>query len=112
MKPACWSGMRFRSGTMPTAGQRKQPSGEWTRFARKWKRDWNHPSIVIQSIMNEQWGMDPAQADQRAWLLNSFRDFKQLTAPLGRLITDNSACCKGFHLQSDFRRFSHVLLHP
>jgi Glycosyl hydrolases family 2, sugar binding domain/Glycosyl hydrolases family 2/Glycosyl hydrolases family 2, TIM barrel domain len=74
-------------------------------FRAEVERDWNHPSIVIQSIMNEQWGMDPAQADQRAWLLNSFRDFKQLTAPLGRLITDNSACCAGFHLQSDFADF-------
>src|ERR1700677_847612 len=74
-------------------------------FRAEVERDWNHPSIVIQSIMNEQWGMDPAQADQRAWLLNTFRDFKQLTAPLGRLITDNSACCKGFHLQSDFADF-------
>jgi hypothetical protein len=74
-------------------------------FRAEVERDWNHPSIVIQSIMNEQWGMDPAQADQRTWLLNSFRDLKQLTAPLGRLITDNSACCKGFHLQSDFADF-------
>ena len=71
-------------------------------FHAEVERDWNHPSIVIQSIMNEQWGMDVTQADQRAWLLKSFRDFKQLTAPLGRLITDDSACCKGFHLQSDF----------
>ena len=71
-------------------------------FHAEVERDWNHPSIVIQSIMNEQWGIDPAQADQRAWLLKSFRDFKQLTAPLGRLITDDSACCKGFHMQSDF----------
>jgi hypothetical protein len=74
-------------------------------FRAEVERDWNHPSIVIQSIMNEQWGMDPAQADQRTWLLNSFHDFKQLTAPLGRLITDNSACCKGFHLQSDLADF-------
>jgi hypothetical protein len=74
-------------------------------FRAEVERDWNHPSIVIQSIMNEQWGMDPAQAEQRTWLLNSFRDFKQLTAPLGRLITDNSACCRGFHLQSDFADF-------
>jgi Glycosyl hydrolases family 2, sugar binding domain/Glycosyl hydrolases family 2/Glycosyl hydrolases family 2, TIM barrel domain len=71
-------------------------------FRAEVERDWNHPSIVIQSIMNEQWGIDVTQADQRAWLLKSFQDFKQLTAPLGRLITDNSACCKGFHLQSDF----------
>jgi hypothetical protein len=71
-------------------------------FYSEVERDWNHPSIVVQSIMNEQWGMDQAQADQRAWLRNSFRDFKQLTAPLGRLIDDDSACCRGFHLQSDF----------
>jgi Glycosyl hydrolases family 2, sugar binding domain/Glycosyl hydrolases family 2/Glycosyl hydrolases family 2, TIM barrel domain len=74
-------------------------------FRAEVERDWNHPSIVIQSIMNEQWGMDPAQANQRAWLLKSFHDFKELTAPLGRLITDNSACCRGFHLQSDFADF-------
>ena len=74
-------------------------------FRAEVERDWNHPSIVIQSIMNEQWGMDPTQADQRTWLLNSFHDLKQLTAPLGRLIDDNSACCKGFHLQSDFADF-------
>ncbi len=46
--------------------------------------------------------MDSTQANQRAWLLTTFRDLKQLTAPLGRLIDDDSACCKGFHLQSDF----------
>ncbi len=71
-------------------------------FHAEVERDWNHPSIVIQSIMNEQWGIDVTQANQRAWLLNTFRDLKQLTAPLGRLITDDSACCKGFHLHSDF----------
>ena len=71
-------------------------------FHAEVERDWNHPSIVIQSIMNEQWGMDSTQANQRAWLLKTFQDLKQLTAPLGRLIDDDSACCKGFHLQSDF----------
>ncbi len=71
-------------------------------FHAEVERDWNHPSIVIQSIMNEQWGMDNTQANQRVWLLQTFLDLKQLTAPLGRLITDDSACCKGFHLHSDF----------
>jgi hypothetical protein len=71
-------------------------------FHAEVERDWNHPSIVIQSIMNEQWGMDSTQANQRAWLLATFGDLKQLTAPLGRFIDDDSACCKGFHLQSDF----------
>jgi Glycosyl hydrolases family 2, sugar binding domain/Glycosyl hydrolases family 2 len=71
-------------------------------FHGELERDWNHPSIVIQSIMNEQWGMDNTQANQRAWLLATFRDLKQFTAPLGRLIDDDSPCCRGFHLQSDF----------
>ena len=32
------------------------------------ERDWNHPSIVIQSIINESWGIDLNQPEQRAWL--------------------------------------------
>jgi hypothetical protein len=71
-------------------------------FHAEIERDWNHPSIVIQSIMNEQWGMDSTQANQRTWLIDTYKDLKQLTAPLGRLIDDDSACCRGFHLQSDF----------
>jgi hypothetical protein len=30
------------------------------------ERDWNRPSIVIQSIVNEQWGMDSTRANQCA----------------------------------------------
>jgi Glycosyl hydrolases family 2, sugar binding domain/Glycosyl hydrolases family 2, TIM barrel domain/Glycosyl hydrolases family 2 len=71
-------------------------------FHAEVERDWNHPSIVVQSIMNEQWGMDSTQANQRTWLIDTYKDLKQLTAPLGRLIDDDSACCRGFHLQSDF----------
>ena len=80
-------------------------------FRAEVERDWNHPSIVIQSIMNEQWGMDPDQANQRAWLLKTFADLKQLTAPLGRLITDDSACCTGLPPAIGFRRLAPVLLH-
>ncbi|MDT7543095.1 MAG: hypothetical protein QOE33_2999 [Acidobacteriota bacterium] len=66
------------------------------------ERDWNHPSIVIQSIINEGWGADLAHgADSRRWLLSEFDRAKQMTAPLGRLIVDNSACCDNFHLKTD-----------
>ena len=97
-------------GRLPSLDRASSPAGE-DNFRAEVERDWNHPSIVIQSVMNEQWGMDPAQADQRAWLLNSFRDLKHLTAPLGRLITDNSACCSGLSPAIGFRRLSYVLLH-
>jgi hypothetical protein len=64
-------------------------------------RDWNHPSIVIQSVINEGWGADLKQADQRKWLKEAYERAKSLTAPLARLIVDNSACCNNFHLKTD-----------
>jgi hypothetical protein len=65
-------------------------------------RDWNHPSIVIQSLINEGWGADlPHGADSRQWLRAEFDRAKAKTAVLGRLIVDNSACCDNFHLKTD-----------
>jgi hypothetical protein len=65
-------------------------------------RDWNHPSIIIQSIINEGWGANLArEAESRRWLRAAFDRAKRLTAPLGRLIVDNSACCNNFHLKTD-----------
>ncbi|HXM95711.1 MAG TPA: glycoside hydrolase family 2 TIM barrel-domain containing protein [Candidatus Dormibacteraeota bacterium] len=78
--------------------------GEKT-FAEMVERDWNHPSIVIQSIINESWGADLKQVEQRRWLRAAFERAKQLTAPLGRLIDDNSACCDNFHVKSDLDDF-------
>ncbi len=68
-------------------------------------RDWNHPSIVIQSLINEAWGIDMTKADQRAGLSRWFDEAKTRTAPLGRLIVDNSACCENFHVRSDIDDF-------
>ncbi len=68
-------------------------------------RDWNHPSILVQSIVNESWGIDLKQADQRHWLLGLYDRARALTAPLGRLIVDNSPCCENFHLRTDLNDF-------
>jgi hypothetical protein len=66
------------------------------------ERDWNHPSIVIQSVVNEGWGVDlPHSEETRRWLRSAFDRAKTLTAPLGRLVVDNSACCDNFHLKTD-----------
>jgi hypothetical protein len=71
-------------------------------FREMVERDWNHPAIVIQSLINEGWGADLAhQAESRRWLRATFDRAKALTAPLGRLIVDNSACCNNFHLKTD-----------
>jgi len=36
-------------------------------------RDWNHPCIVLQTIMNESWGINLKDASQRAWLRDTSR---------------------------------------
>jgi hypothetical protein len=68
-------------------------------------RDWNHPCIVIQTIMNESWGINLKDADQRAWLRQNYDRVKGLLAPLGRLVIDNSACEGNFHIKSDIEDF-------
>ena len=65
------------------------------------KRDWNRPSIVIQTLINEAWGIDMKQADQRAGLLTWFEESRPKLQPLGRLLVDNSPCCDNFHLKTD-----------
>jgi hypothetical protein len=68
-------------------------------------RDWNHPSIVIQTLINEAWGMDMTKGDQRAGLLAWFDDAKRVVEPLGRLVVDNSPCCDNFHMKTDIDDF-------
>ncbi len=68
-------------------------------------RDWNHPCIVISTIMNESWGINLKQEDQRQWLLGAFERVKEIVQPLGRLVVDNSACEGNFHLKTDIDDF-------
>jgi hypothetical protein len=74
-------------------------------FREALDRDWNHPSLAIQSIINESWGADLKQPAQRQWLAATYDEAKKLVAPLGRLIDDNSACCENFHVKSDLADF-------
>jgi hypothetical protein len=64
------------------------------------RRDWNHPSIVIWTIINEAWGTELAiNPDHCAWLSEMYTWVKSLDPT--RLVVDNSACEPGFHVQSD-----------
>ncbi|MBV9085983.1 MAG: hypothetical protein JOY79_00740, partial [Acidobacteriaceae bacterium] len=67
------------------------------------ERDWNHPSIMIFSVINESWGADLRSAADRRWLMNAWQETKW-TAP-GWLVVDNSACCENFHLTTDIADF-------
>jgi glycosyl hydrolase family 2 len=68
-------------------------------------RDWNHPCIVIQTLINESWGLNLKDAEQRAWLRKNFERVKGLLAPLGRLVIDNSPCEGNFHIKTDIDDF-------
>lgn len=66
-------------------------------------RDWNHPAIIAQSIINESWGADLSQAADRSWL-SATAAWARSQVP-DRLIVDNSACCGNFHLSTDLADF-------
>jgi hypothetical protein len=67
-------------------------------------RDGNHPSIVIWTLINEDWGTrlceDPAH---RAWLAATYDWLKQRDP--GRLVVDNSPCHGNFHVKTDIDDF-------
>ncbi len=67
------------------------------------ERDWNHPSLVILSVMNESWGANLKEASHREWLKQAYREAKSIVP--GWLVVDNSPCCSNFHLVTDVADF-------
>ncbi len=64
------------------------------------ERDWNHPSLICWSIVNEDWGTKLlTSAEDRRWLATAYDAAKALD-PF-RLVVDNSACAPNFHVKSD-----------
>ncbi len=64
------------------------------------RRDWNHPSIVCWTIVNENWGTQVGEeASDREWLRETYDLVKRLDPH--RLVVDNSACRPNFHVKSD-----------
>jgi Glycosyl hydrolases family 2, sugar binding domain/Glycosyl hydrolases family 2, TIM barrel domain/Glycosyl hydrolases family 2 len=68
----------------------------------------NHPSIIIWTIINEDWGTRvQEEARDRAWLADTYAWLKSLDPD--RLVVDNSACdtptTPNFHVRSDLADF-------
>jgi hypothetical protein len=64
------------------------------------RRDGHHPSIIIWTIINEDWGTDLVNnASHRKWLKETYHWLKALDPT--RLVVDNSPCAPNFHIQSD-----------
>jgi hypothetical protein len=71
-------------------------------------RDYNHPSIICWTIVNEDWGtMLPFSAEDRAWVREMVAHCRQLDP--ARLVVDNSPCPVpwgvNMHVESDLDDF-------
>lgn len=74
-------------------------------------RDGNHPSIVIWTLINEDWGTRLREApDQRAWLIETFDWLKALDPT--RLVVDNSPCAINYHLKTDINDYHYYRVLP
>jgi len=83
----------------PGASQRAK-----TTFLRMVERDWNHPSIIAWTLVNENWGTDLAHnPEHRRWLAEFYHEAKKVDPY--RLIVDNSACRGNFHVASDLEDY-------
>jgi len=74
------------------------------------ERDFNHPATIIWSIINESWGLNLAREQDRRWLLEQYRHFRQVDPT--RLICDNSACPGNFHMAGDIADFHSYYAYP
>ncbi|MDX1616247.1 MAG: glycoside hydrolase family 2 TIM barrel-domain containing protein [Candidatus Promineifilaceae bacterium] len=75
------------------------------------ERDWNHPSIVIWTIINEDWGTNLVEnGDHRAWLREMYHWLKELDP--SRLVVDNSPNRLSFHVESDLADYHFYQAHP
>ncbi len=75
------------------------------------ERDWNHPSSIIWTIVNENWGTDLMfNAAHRQWLSDTY-DMLKARDP-HRLIVGNSACFGNFHVVTDIEDFHNYYAIP
>jgi len=75
------------------------------------QRDWNHPSIVIWTLVNEDWGPGLTRLlAARQWLAET-ADWARQVDPT-RLIVDNSPCFPNFHLNTDIEDFHYYAAMP
>ncbi len=65
--------------------------------------DGHHPSIVAWNVVNEGWGVDMRDPEQRAWMVGMQQRIKAL-APQA-LVVDNSACESNYHVLTDIEDY-------
>ncbi|MBI1299226.1 glycoside hydrolase family 2 [bacterium] len=80
-------------------------------FRRMVARDWNHPSIIAWTLVNENWGTDLSRdPEHRRWLADFVDEARRLDP--NRLIVDNSACGGNGHVGGDMEDYHHYRAIP
>ena len=80
-------------------------------FRQMVERDWNHPSIIIWTLINENWGTDLSRnPDHRQWLRDLYPWAKEVDPT--RLIVDNSACHGNSHVTGDLEDYHYYTCIP
>lgn len=80
-------------------------------FAAMLERDGNHPSIIIWTLINENWGTDLVRnPEHRRWLAQFFHEARAMDPT--RLVVDNSACCDNLHVAGHLEDFHHYRALP
>jgi hypothetical protein len=74
-------------------------------------RDSHHPSIIIWTIINENWGVDLVHdAEHREWLKRMYQWLKAYDP--SRLVVDNSPLYPSFHVQTDIADYHFYAAFP
>jgi len=82
-----------------------------TTLAGMVERDWNHPSVAIWTIINEDWGTNLVENEgHRAWLRETYHWLKELDPT--RLVVDNSPNRLSFHVETDIADYHYYQAHP
>jgi len=73
--------------------------------------DYNHPSVIIRTIINENWGLDLVNSkEDREWLKKTYEWLKEKDPT--RIVVDNSACFPNFHIKTDIEDFHNYFGFP
>lgn len=73
--------------------------------------DYNHPSVIIRTIINENWGLDLVNSkEDRDWLKKTYEWLKEKDPT--RIVVDNSACFPNFHVKTDIEDFHNYFAFP
>ena len=72
--------------------------------------DYNHPSVIARTIINESWGLDLQNVEEREWLMETYDTLKSRDPD--RIAVDNSPCAPNFHVKTDIEDFHNYFFFP